>query len=123
MLRFHQVTLDCRELEPTVTFWARALGQPVRFIADGWAATAPEVGHAGLPMLFQQVPEPKTAKSPVHLDLQAEDLAAEIVRLQELGATLLDERDGHDVRWAVLQDPAGNEFCVAEARPGHGATG
>jgi len=122
MLRFHQVTLDCQDLDPTVTSWAAALGQPVTFSSGGWAATAPEPGQ---PLLFQQVPEAKAAKAPVHLDLETSDLEAEITRLEGLGGRVVARRTGDGIVWATMQDPAGNEFCVAQATAGtqHGAQG
>jgi predicted enzyme related to lactoylglutathione lyase len=66
-------------------------------------------GPVGAPRLcFQRVPEPKTVKNRVHLDLRADDLDAEVARLVALGATLLS-REAH---WTTLLDPEGNEFCV-----------
>ena len=61
-------------------------------------------------LLFQRVPEGKTAKNRVHLDLRADDLAAEIARLQELGAVVGEVQSSEHV--VLLQDPEGNEFCV-----------
>lgn len=59
---------------------------------------------------FQKVPEAKTVKNRVHLDLRADDSAAELARLQELGAVLDDVQPNDHV--FVLKDPQGNEFCV-----------
>ena len=59
---------------------------------------------------FQKVPEAKTAKNRVHIDLRSDDADAEIVRLQELGAVLEDVQPNEHV--LVLQDPEGNEFCL-----------
>ena len=70
------------------------------------------------------MPEPKTAKNRVHLDLQAGGgsrvpleeqrarVAAAVERLNALGATLVEERTELGVHWAVLTDPEGNEFCA-----------
>jgi hypothetical protein len=66
-------------------------------------------GPAGGPRLwFTQVPEPKTVKNRVHLDLNAEDPVAELARLTGLGARVRWETDG----LTVLADPEGNEFCL-----------
>ncbi len=65
----------------------------------------------GQPRLyFQKVPEPKSVKNRVHLDLRADDVEAEAARLVELGATELHRSP----TWNTLRDPQGNEFCVDE---------
>jgi len=60
-------------------------------------------------LIFQLVPEPKVVKNRVHLDLAADDRAAEIARLTSLGARVLAEYE----HWTTLADPDGNEFCVS----------
>lgn len=69
----------------------------------------------GRRILFQAVPEPKTVKNRVHLDLLVgpEDHEAEVERLLALGATVVDVHDGEDGRWTLLVDPEGNEFDVS----------
>jgi Glyoxalase-like domain len=64
---------------------------------------------AGPRLFFQLVPEPKTVKNRVHLDLLTDDPDAEVRRLIDLGARVLAEHDS----FLVLADPEGNEFCVA----------
>jgi predicted enzyme related to lactoylglutathione lyase len=59
------------------------------------------------------VPKGKEVKNRVHLDLQADDRAAEVERLVSLGATVVHDKDEWDVKWTTLADPEGNEFCVA----------
>ena len=66
--------------------------------------------------LFARVPEPKTAKNRMHVDLAAPDREAEVARLVELGATRVADIDEWGYQWTVLQDPEGNEFCVAQSR-------
>jgi hypothetical protein len=70
---------------------------------------------AGRRILFQAVPEPKTVKNRVHLDLlvgpEAQD--AEVERLVGLGATVVGVHDGAEGRWTLLADPEGNEFDVS----------
>ena len=66
-------------------------------------------------MLFIEVPEPKTVKNRLHLDLVPVDRprAAEVARLTALGATLVaDHRRPDGTGWVTLADPEGNEFCV-----------
>ena len=69
----------------------------------------------GRRILFQAVPEPKTVKNRVHLDLLVgpEDQDAEVERLVRLGATVVGVHDGADGRWTLLVDPEGNEFDVS----------
>jgi predicted enzyme related to lactoylglutathione lyase len=52
------------------------------------------------------------AKNRVHVDLVADDRDKEIARLLELGAERLDDKDEYGVRWTILADPEGNEFCL-----------
>jgi hypothetical protein len=61
------------------------------------------------------VPEGKAVKNRLHIDLVPDDQAAEVARLEALGARLADVGQG-DVTWRVLADPEGNEFCVLSAR-------
>jgi hypothetical protein len=65
-------------------------------------------------VLFQLVPEPKTVKNRVHLDIRvgAERREAEVARLVGLGATELWRGAQGPFEWATLADPQGNEFCV-----------
>ena len=69
----------------------------------------------GRRLLFQAVPEPKTVKNRVHLDLLVgpEEVDAEVERLVALGATVQHEHDGPDGRWILLADPEGNELDVS----------
>ncbi|MCX4846028.1 VOC family protein [Streptomyces sp. NBC_00893] len=68
----------------------------------------------GRRLLFQRVPEPKTTKNRLHLDVHAEPgrRQAEVERLVGLGATVLREVAEQGGSWTVLADPEGNEFCV-----------
>jgi hypothetical protein len=70
---------------------------------------------AGRRILFQEVPEPKTVKDRIHLDLLVgpDQREAEVERLVGLGATIVREVDEPGGRHTVLADPEGNEFCVA----------
>ncbi len=69
----------------------------------------------GRRILFQAVPEPKTVKNRVHLDLLVgpEDHDAEVERVVGLGATVVSVHDGEEGRWTLLVDPEGNEFDIS----------
>jgi hypothetical protein len=77
-------------------------------------AGSPEDGVAP-DLLFLRVPEDKAVENRLHLDLRPEDQAAEVARLERLGARRVDVGQGDDVSWIVLADPDGNEFCVLKA--------
>ena len=62
--------------------------------------------------LYSCVPETKTVKNRLHLDLRPDDQAAEVARLEALGATRVDIGQGDDVTWVAMADPEGNEFRV-----------
>lgn len=66
-------------------------------------------------LLVLRVPEPKSVKNRLHIDLRPEDQAAEVARLESLGAVRVDVGQGTDKTWVVMADPAGNEFCVLRA--------
>jgi predicted enzyme related to lactoylglutathione lyase len=115
-LRLGEIVIDCADHEAVVPFWLAALGDCRRVdVNEQYVAVAPNVPAIGRPaILFQKVPEPKTVKNRVHLDLRGDSMAAEVGRLVGLGATVVEERSmGEDIRWTVMADPEGNEFCVS----------
>ena len=69
-------------------------------------------------LIFVPVPEAKTVKNRLHLDLNPDDRDREVARLEGLGATRADVGQGPDVTWVVMPDPEGNEFCVLRPREG-----
>ncbi|MFF9145279.1 VOC family protein [Streptomyces sp. NPDC014861] len=108
------VTIDCADAYALAEFWARVLDSEV---SGDDAPGDPEalVESEGAGLLFIQVPEPKTVKNRVHLDIQPQDRTRdeEVERLLALGATLVgDHRNPDGTGWATLADPEGNEFCV-----------
>jgi len=114
-LRMTEVVIDCADQGAVVDFWQAALGYERRAVNEQYVALVPggEPRPGRPPLLFQVVPEPRTAKNRVHLDFRAEVMADEVTRLLGLGATVLAERCLGDLCWTVLGDPAGNEFCVS----------
>ncbi len=111
------VTTDCADPKALAGFWAVALGTTVSGDYGEFVMLAPP--PAGGPVLgFQSVPEERTGKNRLHLDLMAPagGRQAEVERLVGLGATVLGERggDAEGMVWTTLTDPEGNEFCVAE---------
>ena len=111
-LSLANVTFDCADPLAVSAFWAGALGKSVDPGASPYFCT---IGHPnGSPtFFFIKVPEAKTVKNRVPLDLSAEDRAAEVARLVALGATHVADRDEWGHQWSVLADIEGNEFCVS----------
>ncbi len=111
-LELGNITFDCADPIRVGSFWAAALGYPLADGANEWFAKID--GEAGRPSwFFSRVPEPKSAKNRMHIDMHADDREAEATRLEALGATRLAEKDEWGIRWSVLHDPEGNEFCVS----------
>lgn len=115
-LHIGAITFDCADAAKLAEFWSAAVGRPIDndgdMAASSFFARIPSDGSEPL-MMFIQVPEGKTAKNRVHLDMGADDRAAEVQRLLGLGATIVGERAEHGFEWTTLADPEGNEFCVA----------
>lgn len=113
-LRVTEVVIDCADHGAVVEFWRAALGFERRVVNEQYVALVPpEPDASGPALLFQKVPEPKSVKNRVHLDFAAESMAEEVARLVGLGATMIAERGLGDLRWTVMADPEGNEFCVS----------
>ena len=103
------VSFDAADALALATFWAAALGSDVDEDSTADKAFVEAAGWGGPNIWFLRVPEGKTAKNRMHFDLRAPGpVAAEVVRLEELGATVVRRHEGH----TVMQDPEGNEFCV-----------
>ena len=106
------VTFDCADPRRLSAFWSEVTCyQPVATDEDFAALAAPD--HRGVRgILFWRVPEPKTAKSRMHVDLATKSPEEEIERLVALGATKVAHREGNGTSWTVMLDPEGNEFCI-----------
>jgi hypothetical protein len=139
-----QIVIDCADPHGLADWWADVLGWEVepsnedfirKMVAEGHATEAETTVHRGTlvwrtgqainhpagrdsgrpRILFELVPEPKTIKNRVHLDLRptSDDPEAQIRDLVAKGATELRRgSEGPFTTWAVMQDPEGNEFCV-----------
>ena len=123
--RIAALTFDCDDALVVGRFWSAALGRPLDPRASGDFASIGMPGHRDTSgwrldeeptLLFAKVPEGKVAKNRMHVDLAAPDREAEVTRLVELGATRVADVDEWGYEWTVMQDPEGNEFCVAQLR-------
>jgi hypothetical protein len=116
--RVRNITFDCADPYRLAGFWSQVTGyredpQDPNRPEDEEAALVGPDGQANL--LFIRVPEAKTVKNRVHLDLMPTDRTRdeEVDRLLGIGATLVaDLRRPDGTGWAVLADPEGNELCV-----------
>jgi hypothetical protein len=103
------VTWDCSDALALARFWAATLGSDVDEDSTQAKAYVEAAGWGAPNMWFNQVPEPKTAKNRLHLDLRAPgDMTEEVARLEALGANVIRRGDAI----TVMLDPDGNEFCV-----------
>jgi hypothetical protein len=136
--------IDCSDPHVLADWWAEAIGWVVepsdedfirKMIAAGYATEADTTTHRGVlvwkegaairhpdglesgrpRILFQLVPEPKTVKNRVHLDIRngGEDVEKELARLLGMGATELHRGRQGPQSWITLADPEGNELCLS----------
>jgi hypothetical protein len=111
-LSVETLTWDCRTPRAMAEFWTAALGYELAHIDDEDALIHDPKG-GGWPILFQIVPEGKTVKNRLHLDLRpTTSMADEKARVAELGATEHRYVAEGGSFWTVMLDPEGNEFCV-----------
>jgi len=116
--RVATITFDCAAWEPLVEFWSAAVGyaeDPDNPNQPGDPEGYLRSSTGGPALLFIPVPEGKTVKNRVHLDLVPTDRTRdeEVERLVGLGASRYDDRrKGDGTGFVVLQDPEGNELCV-----------
>lgn len=108
--RLYQLVVDSADPAALARFWADALGWKVLYESpeEVMVGRDPD-SYPGI--CFVPVPEPKTVKNRLHIDIDPDDRDAEVERLLSLGARIADVGQG-DVTWVVMADPEGNEFCV-----------
>jgi len=114
-LRVQCLTVDSADPAALATFWEAALGWPKN--ADDPDECYLEPPGGGMDLLFLRVPDVKTGKNRLHLDLRPDDQDAEVRRLEGLGARRTSIGQGAEATWIVMADPEGNEFCVLRALP------
>ena len=113
--RLCALLVDCRtdDVDAAADFWAKALGRPV------------DPGHPGTRGNYRMLETPPDEpivqiqrvdhESRVHIDIETDDIAAEVARLEKLGASVVKPLE----RWVVMQAPTGQRFCVVRIqRPG-----
>jgi catechol 2,3-dioxygenase-like lactoylglutathione lyase family enzyme len=120
-IRIQCLCIDTTDPAKVASFWEAALGWRRTWEEDDQIVLEPPEGSpedgVAPDILFLKVPESKSIKNRLHLDLRPKDQAAEVARLEALGARRVDVGQGTDVSWVVLADPDGNEFDVLRALP------
>ena len=130
-LRWYTLVIDCHDIAAQARWWAEVLDWRIVYEDDDEVAVIPrdmseepvdDVDtwlRSGPGLVFVPVPEGKTVKNRLHIDLAphiGQDRDAEIERLLHMGAKQVDVGQNADVTWVVLADPEGNEFCVLSSR-------
>jgi predicted enzyme related to lactoylglutathione lyase len=107
------VTIDCQDSHLVAEFWAELLETTARDVGrSNWYRIGPLVEN-GPVITFQPVPEPKTGKTRVHVDVRVEDLDAATLTVERLGGSGPAHIYNYDEGIvAVMADPEGNEFCL-----------
>ncbi|MFA3837531.1 VOC family protein [Streptomyces aureus] len=123
--KFTELAIDCADPDALARFWCSVLGYEVQDVEDGLVTIGPPAvpegkdrpGPVPPALTFARVPEGKTVKNRLHIDVNPTDRERdeEVRRLLDLGARHIDVGQG-DVSWVSLADPEGNEFCVLATR-------
>jgi hypothetical protein len=114
-IRLTSIVLDCRDPQKLSEFWAEAIGYQARGASNQYVVLT-DPAKKGPALILQGVAEPRTGKNRMHWDwtaADADEYQAEVARLEGLGATNTGEIREMGIKWTVMQDPEGNEFCVA----------
>jgi predicted enzyme related to lactoylglutathione lyase len=115
--RLCHIVVDCNDLDSAVRFWAAVLQAEEESVA-------PQSHHvyrqlrlpdSEIRLLLQHTNDSKTSKERMHIDIETDDVDAEVLRIEELGATRWDHQKARGFDFWVLQDPWGNEFCVLQS--------
>ena len=108
----YAITMDVNDLESCAKFWSQVLGADILYQNEKYL----RLGQKGKrpTLLLQKVPEPHKGKNRVHIDLDVPDLDGAVSRVQALGGNKLRELNEYGIKWAVMADPDGNEFCLVQ---------
>ena len=114
--RLSHFVIDVPDLDQGISFWSAALGAAEEPVP---AESRPVYRRLRLPdseirVLLQKTSDHKAGKERMHLDLETDDVEAEVRRLEALGATRWDHQAERGYDFWVLRDPWGNEFCVLQ---------
>ena len=113
MGKLNCIVIDCADADRASSFWSKAL-EGYEVDKQSWGITMKSLSD---PMIyFEVVPEGKSVKNRLHINLQAPDREAEVARLIALGATEVETKSpGGGFVWTNMRDVEGNEFCVSQS--------
>jgi hypothetical protein len=114
--RLCHLVIDVDDLDTGVAFWAAALDaeeEPLG-VDSSRVYRRLRLPDSNVRILLQRTDDPKTGKERMHLDLETDDVEAEVQRLEALGATRWDHQQERGYDFWVLRDPWANEFCVLQ---------
>jgi predicted enzyme related to lactoylglutathione lyase len=108
-----EIAIDCDDADRMAAFWIATLGYEFRGSFEQYRSIVDPTGE-GPKILFQQLApgERTTGKNSIHLDMHVTDVASEVARLTDLGATELHAVDLGETYWVTMSDVEGNQFCV-----------
>ncbi len=114
--RVCQFVIDVPDLDQGVAFWTAALDAEEEKTSEGSRHIYRRIRlpDSEIRILLQKTDDHKTSKERMHLDLETDDVEAEVERLEKLGAVRWDHQQERGFDFWVLQDPWGNEFCVLQ---------
>ena len=110
------VVLDCHDPEALAPFWAAALDYVTLGAVENYVLLVPDARRPGPKLLLQHVPEDKSGKNRMHLDIEVPDIEALATRLEGIGAQRVrsDVVAEHGSHWILMADPERNEFCICD---------
>lgn len=118
MAEINNVTFTSLRPEELAEFWTGALGGERRDLPDAVDLLIVDQPDGGPSLVFREGPRGTDRDLPIHVDLVVEDRETAVERLEDLGASVRETRtregDDHEFVWTVMEDPAGNGFCVTE---------
>jgi predicted enzyme related to lactoylglutathione lyase len=114
--RVCQFVIDCDDLGEGVRFWSAALDATEEPVSEQSRSVYRRLRlpDAEIRILLQRTQDQKTSKERMHLDLETDNVEAEVQRLTTLGAVPVDHQQERGFDFWVLRDPWGNEFCVLQ---------
>ena len=114
--RLCHFVIDVDDLDTGVAFWSAALDAEEEPLSDDSSRVYRRLRlpDSYVRILLQRTDDPKTGKERMHLDLETDDVEAEVQRLEALGATRWDHQQERGYDFWVLRDPWANEFCVLQ---------
>jgi predicted enzyme related to lactoylglutathione lyase len=114
--RLCQFVIDCDDLDEGVRFWSAALDATEEKLAEQSRAVYRRLRlpDSEIRILLQLTHDEKTSKERMHLDIETDDVPAEVARLRALGAVTHDHQQERGYDFWVMRDPWGNEFCVLQ---------